>query len=89
MTINEVLLKFPGSNAADAAVTQALCKGMVNFFNSGIGGGGYVVFSGKDDEDRLSIDFREKAPMDSHKFMFENCSLCSKIGVLLSVFQVN
>ncbi|CAI6648136.1 AIF_HP2_G0036150.mRNA.1.CDS.1 [Saccharomyces cerevisiae] len=55
---------------------------MVNFFNSGIGGGGYVVFSGKDDEDRLSIDFREKAPMDSHKFMFENCSLCSKIGGL-------
>lgn len=82
LTINEVLLKFPGSNAADAAVTQALCKGMVNFFNSGIGGGGYVVFSGKDDEDRLSIDFREKAPMDSHKFMFENCSLCSKIGGL-------
>lgn len=60
LTINEVLLKFPGSNAADAAVTQALCKGMVNFFNSGIGGGGYVVFSGKDDEDHLSIDFREK-----------------------------
>ncbi|CAI4660837.1 AKH_1a_G0037060.mRNA.1.CDS.1 [Saccharomyces cerevisiae] len=82
LTINEVLLKFPGSNAADAAVTQALCKGMVNFFNSGIGGGGYVVFSGKDDEDHLSIDFREKAPMDSHKFMFENCSLCSKIGGL-------
>lgn len=26
LTINEVLLKFPDSNAADAAVTQALCK---------------------------------------------------------------
>ncbi|CAI1595047.1 hypothetical protein SEUBUCD646_0L03470 [Saccharomyces eubayanus] len=82
LTINEVLLKFPGSNAADAAVTQALCKGMVNFFNSGIGGGGYVVFSGKSDDDHLSIDFREKAPAGSHKHMFENCSLCSKIGGL-------
>ena len=82
LTINEVLLKFPDSNAADAAVTQALCKGMVNFFNSGIGGGGYAVFSGKTDDDHLSIDFREKAPAGSHRSMFENCSLCSKIGGL-------
>lgn len=89
LTINEVLLKFPGSNAADAAVTQALCKGMVNFFNSGIGGGGYVVFSGKDDEDRLSIVLEKKHPWDSHKFMFENCSLCSKIGGLAVGVQVN
>ncbi|EJS42560.1 ecm38p [Saccharomyces arboricola H-6] len=82
LAINEVLLKFPESNAADAAVTQALCKGMVNFFNSGIGGGGYVVFSGKNNDDHLSIDFREKAPIGSHKSMFANCSLCSKIGGL-------
>ncbi|KAJ9568835.1 Gamma-glutamyltranspeptidase [Nakaseomyces glabratus] len=87
LTINEIFLKYPQANAAEAAVTQALCIGMVNFFNSGIGGGGYVVFAkGPRAPDttgnHLFIDFREKAPAAAHKSMFENCSLCSKVGGL-------
>lgn len=82
LTIAKVLKKFPGSNAADAAVTQALCIGMINFFNSGIGGGGYAVFSSKHEEDHLFIDFREQAPAGSHKDMFDQCPECSKVGGL-------
>lgn len=82
LTISKVLKKFPGSNAADAAVTQTLCIGMVNFFNSGIGGGGYAVFSSKKEEDRLFLDFRERAPSGSHKNMFRECPECSKVGGL-------
>lgn len=82
LTIDKVLKKFPGSNAADAAVTQALCIGMINFFNSGIGGGGYAVFSGRHDEDHLFVDFREQAPGGAHKKMFDQCPDCSKVGGL-------
>ncbi|QLL35010.1 hypothetical protein HG536_0H03860 [Torulaspora globosa] len=82
LTIEKVLQKFPGSNAADAAVTQALCIGMINFFNSGVGGGGYAVFSGKQEKDHLFVDFREQAPAGSHKQMFDECPDCSKVGGL-------
>lgn len=82
LTITNVLTKFPGSNAADAAVTQALCIGMINFFNSGIGGGGYAVFSSKDENKYLTVDFREQAPSGSHKKMFDGCPDCSKLGGL-------
>ncbi|EDO15867.1 hypothetical protein Kpol_1009p13 [Vanderwaltozyma polyspora DSM 70294] len=82
LTVNSVLKKFPQANAADASVTLGLCIGMVNFFNSGIGGGGYAVFSGKNESDHLFVDFREKAPINAHKDMFENCTMCSKVGGL-------
>lgn len=82
LTIANVLRKFPGSNAADAAVTQTLCIGMINFFNSGIGGGGYAVFSSKNEDDHLTVDFREQAPSGSHKHMFDGCPDCSKLGGL-------
>lgn len=82
LTISEILQKFPNANAADAAVTQTLCIGMVNFFNSGVGGGGYAVFSSPQEEDRLFVDFRERAPNASHKDMFKLCPECSKVGGL-------
>lgn len=82
ITTEQVLKRFPGANAADAAVTQALCVGMINFFNSGVGGGGYAVFSSKKEEDHLFVDFRERAPRGSHKRMFKDCPECSKVGGL-------
>ncbi|QLG74337.1 hypothetical protein HG535_0G02210 [Zygotorulaspora mrakii] len=82
LTMSKVLQKFPGANAADAAVTQALCIGMINFFNSGVGGGGYAVFSSRNEDANLFVDFREKAPAGSHKRMFNDCPECSKIGGL-------
>lgn len=68
MTMQRIYMEHPGSNAVDAAVTVALCIGMVNFFNSGIGGGGYSVVSTK--EDKAAFDFRETAPLLSNETMF-------------------
>lgn len=82
LTVSQVLQKFPGSNAADAAVTETLCIGMVNFFNSGVGGGGYAVFANSNDDERLFLDFRERAPSGAHKEMFKSCPNCSKQGGL-------
>lgn len=83
MAVENILVGIPGSNAADAAVTLALCIGMVNFFSSGIGGGGYAVYSDGQNKDRhITIDFREMAPELSHKNMFSHDPNKSKIGGL-------
>ncbi|CCH58766.1 hypothetical protein TBLA_0A09830 [Henningerozyma blattae CBS 6284] len=84
LTINSIFKKFPNSNAADAAVTQTLCIGLINSFNSGIGGGGYAVFGSSDlkKQDHLTIDFREQAPGAADKDMFEDCPDASKAGGL-------
>lgn len=70
MTLQRIFIDHPGSNAIDAAVTVALCIGMVNFFNSGIGGGGFSVVSMKDSN--AAFDFREMAPLKSNKTMFDD-----------------
>ncbi|KAM3159781.1 Ecm38p [Lachancea thermotolerans] len=86
IAVEQVLKKFDGANAADAAVSVALCLGMKNFFSSGIGGGGYAVFVGKDqmsgETDSLFIDFREQAPALAHKNMFSQSPNASQIGGL-------
>lgn len=88
LAVKQVLTKFPGSNAADASVTLGLCIGMINFFNSGIGGGGYAVFTRGNkhetgqEEDHMFFDFRETAPVLAHKHMYENQPNASKFGGL-------
>lgn len=75
----EILQK--GGFAADAAVTVGLCIGLVNSFNSGIEGGGYIV-SKRYGEDAISIDTREMAPLRAHKDMFKGQEYLSKVGGL-------
>jgi len=70
-----------GGFAADAAVTVALCIGMVNSFNSGVGGGAYLV-SKQYEKDAIAIDAREMAPLASHKDMFKGQEHLSKVGGL-------
>lgn len=70
-----------GGSAADAAVTVALCLGLINSFNSGIGGGAYIV-SKQFKQDAISIDAREMAPVKSHKDMFKHQEHLSKVGGL-------
>ncbi|AAS50510.1 AAR144Wp [Eremothecium gossypii ATCC 10895] len=83
MTVHDILLGIPGANAADAAVTMSLCIGMINFFNSGIGGGGFAVYTdGQDPERHLAFDFREMAPELAHKEMYASDPNASKIGGL-------
>lgn len=69
-----------GGNAADAAVTVALCIGSVNLHLSGIGGGGFIVTSRGNET--LSIDAREMAPALAHKHMYDGVPLLSQFGGL-------
>lgn len=81
LVIDEILTKFPGTNAADATVTMALCIGMINFFNSGIGGGGYLVMHDHLQNENINIDFRELSSSELDPKMFQN-ELDTKIGGL-------
>ncbi|HWD18452.1 MAG TPA: gamma-glutamyltransferase [Verrucomicrobiae bacterium] len=58
-----------GGNAVDAAVASALTLGVVNGFNSGIGGGCFILIRTADGE-FLAIDGRETAPAAATRDMF-------------------
>ncbi|KAI8449025.1 gamma-glutamyltranspeptidase-domain-containing protein [Phakopsora pachyrhizi] len=66
------VLKENGT-ATDAAIATAICTGVVNCFSSGIGGGGFMVIKPAlcrnrpdcQDQDPISIDFRETSPSGS------------------------
>lgn len=57
-----------GGNAVDAAVATALAAGVVQPAGSGLGGGGFAVFT--DGDVVRTLDFREMAPAASHPTMF-------------------
>ncbi len=46
-----------GGSAVDSAIASCLCLGTVNFFASGIGGGGFMVIR-SDKGEYVGIDFR-------------------------------
>lgn len=77
----EILMK--NGTAADAAVTVALCIGVVNSHSSGIGGGGFIV-SKPFGQEAVSIDAREMAPEDSYKDMFNFRENLARVGGLAS-----
>ena len=58
-----------GGNAVDAAVAAALTLGVVDGFNSGIGGGCFMLIH-KPDGTLLAIDGRETAPLNASRDMF-------------------
>jgi gamma-glutamyltranspeptidase/glutathione hydrolase len=58
-----------GGNAIDAAVTAALTLGVVDGYNSGIGGGCLILIRTADGK-FTAIDGREMAPMAARKNMF-------------------
>ncbi|KAF8629660.1 hypothetical protein AX17_005599 [Amanita inopinata Kibby_2008] len=63
-----------GGNAVDAAISTALCIGVVNMFSSGIGGGGFMTVrlpphTGSKSE-AWTVDFREVAPQMANSTMF-------------------
>ena len=57
-----------GGSAVDAAIATTICIGTVNLQSSGIGGGGFMVYSAKG---KSSVfDFRETAPSSATRDMF-------------------
>ncbi len=58
-----------GGNAVDAAVAAALTLGVVNGFNSGIGGGCFILIRTPDGK-CLAIDGRETAPAAASRDMY-------------------
>lgn len=74
----QILLR--GGNAADAAVTVALCIGSINFHSSGIGGGAFIL--SKHAHDIISIDAREMAPALAFKDMYAKNAVLAQVGGL-------
>ncbi len=57
-----------GGNAVDAAVATALAAGVVQPAGSGLGGGGFAIWSVSDDVG--TVDFRERAPSAATSDMY-------------------
>ena len=76
-----------GGNAVDAAVATALTLGVVDGFNSGIGGGCFILIR-RHDGALLALDGREMAPAKAHRDMYLRDGKpqpdLSKIGPLAS-----
>ncbi|MFT5304199.1 MAG: gamma-glutamyltranspeptidase/glutathione hydrolase [Mariniblastus sp.] len=76
-----------GGNAIDAAIATALTLGVVDNFNSGIGGGCFVLIRTADGN-FYAIDGREMAPAAAHKDLFKNAPPIpanpSRVGALAS-----
>ena len=73
-----ILLK--GGSAADAFIATAVCIGLVNPSESGIGGGGFLVYSDDTDGSYFRINGREVAPEKSTPNMFLKNPKWSKRG---------
>ncbi|XP_029012193.1 glutathione hydrolase 7 [Betta splendens] len=59
-------------SSVDAAVTAALCLGIIHPHTSGIGGGGVMLIHDLRKNETRVIDFRETAPSAIHEEMMQN-----------------
>src|SRR5689334_13246 len=59
-----------GGNAVDAAVTGALCIGVLLPLSTGVGGGGYLLFHDAATSETRAIDYANESPGAAHADMF-------------------
>ena len=81
--LGAALMRNKGGNAVDAAVTVALCIGVVNPASSGLFGGSFMVLRMRKDDGSFVeefIDMRESAPAAANATMYESKS--SSVGAL-------
>ncbi|KAI9572200.1 gamma-glutamyltranspeptidase [Boletus coccyginus] len=76
-----------GGSAVDAAISAALCTGVVNMFSSGIGGGGFMTVrvppqTENGTSEVFTVDFRETAPELASKTMFVDDPMTARYGGL-------
>ena len=64
------LILEKGGNAFDAAVAISFAISVERPQSTGIGGGGFMLFSLPGMSEPLTLDFREKAPQLAHEKMF-------------------
>ena len=70
-----------GGSAVDGAIATIFCLGVINCHSTGIGGGGFMVIHRSDDPSNpVVIDFREMAPLNATKDMYEEDAQLSVIG---------
>ncbi|KAJ4794169.1 Gamma-glutamyltranspeptidase [Rhynchospora pubera] len=73
-----------GGSAVDAAVTVALCLGVVSPASSGLGGGAFMLVR-LSSGDAWAFDMRETAPLSSSQDMYANNNSESKSSGPLSI----
>ena len=63
-----------GGNAIDAAIAVAFALAVVNPSAGNLGGGGFMLLHLSETNETLSIDYRERAPLESFEKMFQDDS---------------
>ena len=72
---------FNGGSAVDGAIATIFCLSVVNCHSTGIGGGGFmVIHQNNNSENPIVIDFREVAPSDATKHMYDENEDLSRKG---------
>jgi len=61
-----------GGSAVDAAVAVFLCIGTVQFYYSGIGGGGFMIVYKRNEKKMYGFDYRETIPRNVNKTLFDD-----------------
>ena len=61
-----------GGNAIDAAVAVAFALAVVNPSAGNLGSGGFMLLHLAESNETLSIDYRERAPIESFEKMFQD-----------------
>eukprot|EP01080_Neovahlkampfia_damariscottae_P009134 gene9134-1223_t len=74
------ILKNNG-NAVDAIIATTFCQGVVSASSSGIGGGGILLVYNDTTKEAFEYDFRDKAPLKSHKNMFNDNYMKAQRGI--------